>query len=59
MMLSVLYHLAVRVDATGGTDLFTSEPPAVSEGVSGGASGAAADGNVVLDSAFGALANEK
>lgn len=48
--------LAVRVDATGGADLFTGEPPAVSEGVSGGASGAAADGNVVLDSAFGALA---
>jgi len=48
--------LAVRVDATGGADLVTSEPPAVSEGVSGGAPGAAADGNVVLDSAFGALA---
>merc|ERR550532_823410 len=43
--------LAVCVDATGGADLVTGEPPAAPEGVSGGASGAAADGHVVLDSA--------
>ena len=44
-------HLAVRVGAAGGADLVTGEPPAAPEGVSGGASGAAADGHVVLDSA--------
>ena len=49
--MGVSIHLAVCVDATGGADLVTGEPPTASEGVSGGASGAATDGHVVLDSA--------
>lgn len=50
-VMGVSIHLAVCVDATGGADLVTGEPPTASEGVSGGASGAATDGHVVLDSA--------
>ena len=50
-VIGVSNHLAVCVDATGGADLVTGEPPTASEGVSGGASGAATDGHVVLDSA--------
>ena len=57
--MKLYYHLAVCVDAAGGTDLVTSEPPATPERVSGGATGAAADCHVVLDSAVGALTNEK
>lgn len=53
------HHLAVCVDAAGGANLVTSEPPAAPEGVSSGAPGAAADGHVVLDSAVRALTNEK
>ena len=49
--MGVSIHLAVCVDATGGADLVTGEPPTAPEGVSGGASGTAADGHVVLDSA--------
>ena len=58
-VIGVSIHLAVCVDATGGADLVTSEPPAAPEGVSSGAPGAAADGHVVLDSAVRALTNEK
>ena len=50
-VMGVSIHLAVCVDATGGADLVTGEPPTAPEGVSGGASGAATDGHVVLDSA--------
>ena len=52
-------HLAVRVGAARGADLVTCEPSAVSEGVSSGAPGTAADGYMVLDSTLGALANVK